>query len=188
MSVFNAPCRWQADSTNAENEIREIFFQHWERLKDQFVALAVEIQDWQKRLVESINNHVAQQMRILEEDYQRQMHKLDQQREESLDTTRACCTANNVDLYGELRGECQLLQFQAAQLENTISSLEAPRVIPVSEQMERKKKENLDTIKSESGKSEEKLLIEQTNHVQQSHGENEDLYNEPKQSASNEKV
>jgi hypothetical protein len=161
-TLLNAPCRWQPDSTNAENEIREIFFQHWDKLKNHFIAMVNEINKWREKVIEDANKYADEQIRILADDYNRQQLSIDEKREENLDTTRAYAGANSIDLFDELRKECKLLEFQMAQLESVSGTLTGHRVITVQEQIEKMKREKSDASKLENDKSEGKSITEQT--------------------------
>jgi hypothetical protein len=176
MSIFlNAPCRWVPDSTNAENEIREIFFHHWEKLKDQMIAGVNAINSWRQKFIEDINKHAEEQIRTLAEDYDRQRVSFYEKYEENLDTTRAYCSAQNLELFNELHNACRLLEFQVAQLESVTGTMTGIKVITVQEQIERKKKEQSDISKSENDKPEEKLRTEHVNIIQDNRSENGDL-------------
>ncbi|CAF0984202.1 unnamed protein product [Rotaria sordida] len=182
------PFRWLPDSTNEENEIRGIFFHHWEKLRDRFLETVNEINKWRQKTIDDVNKYADEQIRILAEDCQRQRLTLDEKREENIDTTRACYAARNIELFQELRNECQLLEFQVAQLEFVTGEMQGLKVITVFEQMERKKKEKINTPKPETDKLGEKPIIEHVNHIKDNHGENRDLYIESASSISNQTV
>jgi hypothetical protein len=169
------PYRWLSDSTDAENEIREIFFQHWEKARDQMTATVNEIDAWRHKFIAYINNHADEQIRNLGDDYDRQRLSLDEKREENLDTTRAYYGAQNVELFNELRNACRSLAFQVAQLEYVNGTMNGPRVITVQEQTERMKNEQSAASKSEKDKPEEKLIIQYTDNIQDNRNENGDL-------------
>jgi hypothetical protein len=168
---LEAPCRWLPESTNAENEIRTIFFLHWEKLKDHFIATVNEINAWRQKVIEDTQKYTDEQIRILAEDYKRQRLYIDQKREENLDTTRAYADANNNELFDELRKECRLLEFQMAQLENINGTMNARRVVTVQEQMERKKMEKSAASKPVNNTPEEKPIPEHTNTIQDNRNE-----------------
>lgn len=141
---LNEPCRWLSDSTTAENEIREIFFKHWEKLRDRFILNVNEINAWRQRLIEHTNQYADEQIRILADDFQLQRVSFDEKREENLDTTRAYCGVQNVELFTELCCACRSLEFQVAQLENINGTMVGIKVVTVSEQIERRNKEKSD--------------------------------------------
>ncbi|CAF1040765.1 unnamed protein product [Rotaria sp. Silwood1] len=167
--ILTDPCRWLPDSTNEENEIRGIFFHHWEQLKDRFIATVNDINKWRETFIDYVNKYAEEQIRILAEDFQRQRLNLDEKREENIDTTRAYSAARNIELFQELRNECRLLEFQVAQLEFITGEMQGLKVITVVEQMERKKKEKFTTSKSENDKLEEKSITEHPNDIQATH-------------------
>jgi len=185
-TFFNEPCRWSPDSTNAENEIREIFVQHWEKLKNQMIAKVNELNTWRQKFIEYVNKYVDEQILNLSADYDRQRLGLDQACEENLDTTRAYCTAQNIDLFNELRDACRSLEFQVAQLEYINGTVNVLKVITVQEQMERKKKEQSAASKPENDKPEEKLIVGHTNNIQDNRSENGDVSVKLVPSISNE--
>ncbi|CAF3442374.1 unnamed protein product [Rotaria socialis] len=171
---LNEPCRWLSDSTNVENEIRLIFYNHWEKLKDRLMAGVNEINAWRQRLLDEINNYANEQIRVLAEDYERQRISLDVKREENLDTTRAYCGIQSVVLFTELRNACQSIEFQVAQLESINTTLQAIKVITISEQIERNKLEKIDTTKSDNDQN--KPIIEHTNDINDHTGESRDQH------------
>jgi len=187
MATFlNPPFRWLSDSTDAENEIRAIFFQHWEKARDQMIATINAINAWRQKTIEDINKYADEQIRNLGDDYDRQRLSLDEKREENLDTTRAYCSAQNGELFNELRDACRSLVFQVAQLEFLNGTMIGPKVITVQEQMERMKKEQSDASKPEKDRPEEKLIIQDTNNIQDRQNENGDLSIKLVSSISNE--
>ncbi|CAF1544828.1 unnamed protein product [Rotaria magnacalcarata] len=181
---LNEPCRWLSDSTDAENEIRQIFYNHWEKLKDHLIAGVNEINAWRQRLLDDINNYANEQIRVLAEDYERQRLSLDVKREENLDTTRAYCGIQSVDLFTELHNACQSIEFQVAQLESINVTMRAIKVITISEQIERNKIEKIDTTMSDNDQN--KPIIEHTNDINDNTGESRDQHIELASSITNE--
>jgi hypothetical protein len=171
------PSGWSADSTEAENGIRMIFFQHWEKMAHQLQATVNMIDTWRQETIEQINKHAEEQMRILGDEYDQHRLVLDEKCEENLEITRAYRDVQNMELFKELYSACLSLEFQVAQLEYIMGSIKVPRVIRVQEQMERRKKEQSDVLKPEDNKSEEKPIIEPTNNIQDDQSAKKDEYN-----------
>jgi hypothetical protein len=183
---LNPPIRWLPDSTNAENEIREIFFQHWDKMKDHLIAMVNEINAWRHKVIEDTNKYADDQIRIVTADYERLRLNLNERCEENLDTTRAYVVAQNIELFNELRSACQSLEFQMAHLESISGTMNGLKVITVEEQVERKKKEKSDIPKSENNNAEVKPTIEPANDIQNNRSEKKDLTVKVVSSISNE--
>jgi hypothetical protein len=178
MSKFSIPpIGWSADSNEAENGIRIIFFQHWEKMKHQLEASVSRIDGWRHKFIEDINKYADEQMRILGDEYDQQRLVLDEKCEENLQIARAYYDAQNVELFNELKNACQLLEFQIVQLESVSGTMNAVKVVTIQEQMERKKKEHSDASRCQDNKPEEKPIIEPTNNIQDDQSAKKDAYN-----------
>ncbi|CAF1498396.1 unnamed protein product [Adineta steineri] len=176
MSIsYNPPCRWLVDSTNAENNIRHIFFQHWEKMKDQCIAAINQINAWRDQTIQEIHQHVDEQTRILATDFEQLQLNLHEKCEENLDTTRAYCSAQNIELFNELQNACRLLEFHMIQLETVTTTMNTYRVVTIKEQMERKQKEKSDASELKINKSEEISIVENINTTLDNGRENKDL-------------
>ncbi|CAF2579673.1 unnamed protein product [Rotaria sp. Silwood2] len=157
-------------------------------MKNHLILTVNEINKWRQKVIDDVNNYAEEQIRILAEDFQRQRLNLDEKREENIDTTRACYAARNIDLFQELLNECRSLEFQVTQLEFVTGEMQGLKIITVSEQIERKKKEKFNTSKPENGNLKEKPITEHINDIKHNRGENRDLYVESAPSISNERV
>jgi hypothetical protein len=186
MSKFvTPPSGWIADSTDAENHIRAIFFQHWQKAMGEFVASVNQINTWRQTFIEQINKHADEQIHILTDDYDRQRVIFDEKYQENLEITRACCVAQNAELFNEIQNVCRLLEFQIVQLESVSGTMNGLRVITSHEQMERKKKEQSDASRSEDSKPEEKPIAEPTNNIQDNPSAKKDEYDNSASAISN---
>lgn len=176
-NFFTPPIGWTADSTEAENIVRKIFVHHWENMKQQLHATVNMIDTWRQKTIEDTNKHANDQLRILADEYERQRAVLDAKREESLEITRAYRGAESNELFNDLHSAYISLEFQVAQLEFVVSSINLPRIITIQEQMERREKECSDVLKSEASKPEEKPIIEPTNNIQDNQSAKKDEHN-----------
>jgi hypothetical protein len=183
---LNPPVGWLPDSTNAENEIREIFVHHWNKIKDHLIAVVSEINVWRHKMIEDTNKYADEQIQIVTADYERLRLNLNERCEENLDTTRAYAVAQNIELFNELRSACRSLEFQMAHLEYINGVMKGFKVITVEEQVERKKKEKSEVPKSENDNPEEKPTIEHANDTQNNRSEKKDLTVKVLSSISNE--
>ncbi|CAF4313497.1 unnamed protein product, partial [Adineta steineri] len=93
----------------------------------------------------------------------------------NLDTTRAYCSAQNIELFNELENACRLLEFHMIQLETVTSTMSTYRVVTIKEQMERKQKEKSDASELKTNKSEEISIVENINTTLDNGRENKDL-------------
>jgi hypothetical protein len=154
---LNEPRAEQPSSSNKEIEIRELFSRHCKTLKCQMIMTIINIETWRHEHVKAIDRYVDEQKSILQADYDRQQREFNEKYEETLDIASAYHTAQQLDLFNQLRNECRLLEFQVAQLENVQAEMKFPKVITVEEQNERKKQEKLRMCQPEN--DEEEILI-----------------------------
>ncbi|UJR28507.1 hypothetical protein I4U23_009745 [Adineta vaga] len=129
---LNPSCQPLPNNTNAENAIRGIFIHHEEKIKEQFSAT---------KTIEDMHKYADELIQSIDADYNRLHHRCQKQCEEHLETTRAYCDAQNVELFNELYNACQLLEFQMVQLESATGTLNGYKLITVEEQIERKRRE-----------------------------------------------
>ncbi|CAF1451919.1 unnamed protein product [Adineta steineri] len=144
-------------------------------MKDQCIAAINQINGWRDQTIQQINQHVDVQIRILETDFEQLQHNLHEKCEENLDTTRAYCSAQNIELFNELENACRLLEFHMIQLETVTSTMSTYRVVTIKEQMERKQKEKSDASELKTNKSEEISIVENINTTLDNGRENKDL-------------
>ncbi|CAF3161888.1 unnamed protein product [Rotaria sp. Silwood2] len=142
MSDFLAePCRQSRSSGKEENEIRKIFYQHWEKLKNRMEEDIVGINEWRSRSIQEIKSYADEQIRILKFDYDNQRRIFDEKRTQNLELAKVYRESREKELFSELCTACQSLQFQVAQLENVVYEKSRPKVITVEEQMKRTKQD-----------------------------------------------
>jgi hypothetical protein len=144
MSAFlNPPGREFFNGGKEANEIREIFYQHWEKMKNQMIMTHNEINKWRDRCITEINKYADEQIRIINDDYDRQRQVFEERRRDNIDTAIACVhrTTAEADLFDQLRNECRRLQFDVAKLENVKVGMDYIKVITVDDQL-KKKREN----------------------------------------------
>ncbi|CAF1502131.1 unnamed protein product [Adineta steineri] len=144
-------------------------------MKDQCIAAINQINGWRDQTIQQINQHVDVQIRILETDFEQLQHNLHEKCEENLDTTRAYCSAQNIELFNELENACRLLEFHMIQLETVTSTMNTYRVVTIKEQIERKQKEKSDASELKTNKSEEISIVENINTTLDNGRENKDL-------------
>ena len=128
------PRRQSKTGKKEDNEIREIFFQHWKKMRNQTEAVVGEINGWRTRMINEINTYADGQIRYLETIYTRQRTIFNQKREENISIAKALYQSKADNLFKELCNACHLLEFQVAQLEDVQYQIQRPRVIAVEEQ------------------------------------------------------
>jgi hypothetical protein len=144
MSAFlNPPGRNVYGGRKEENEIREIFYQHWEKMKNQVFMTHNEIIKWRDYCITEINKYADEQIRILNGDCDRQRQVFEERRRENIDTATAYVdhTTAEANLFDQLRNECRRLQFDIATLETIKVDMDYIKVITVEDQI-KKKREN----------------------------------------------
>jgi hypothetical protein len=172
MSNFlDKPCRHSINSSREENEIREIFHNHWERMKIQMKTTIDDINKWRSQSIEEINQYADKQVRILKNYYDQQRTIFDKSRDENLDAAKAFHTSKQSHLFNELRNACGLLQFQVAQLETVWAQEERPRVITPEEQTRRMKQDKINTRALESENSQGRSITEDPNIMKRNEGD-----------------
>jgi hypothetical protein len=131
---FGEPGRHKIRGNKEENEIREIFYQHWEKMKNSTKMIIDEINKWRSRTIDKINMHADEQLRRLQIDYDRQRAIFDKKREDTISIAKAYSQSKANDQFKDLYNECRLLEFQVAQLEFLRDQSQSPRVIIVEDQ------------------------------------------------------
>ena len=185
---LSEPCRWLPNGTIAENSIREIFFHHWEKLRNCLLESINQVNEWRHKFIEDVNKCANEQIRILAEDYERQRLNLDAKCEENLETTRAYRDVPNEELFKELYNGCQSLEFQVTQLELISGTMHYFRVITISEQMEKKRMEKFAMLKTKNEDFQENRTIERVNDMKENRDTSEDPRAMPVSSVSNQVV
>jgi hypothetical protein len=142
-NFLEPPSRKGFNSSKEANTIREIFYQHWEKMKDQIVRTRDEIYRWRQISIEHINKHVDQEIQTLNDYYARQRYAFDDSRRANIDTATAYAYhgAKQSDLFDQICHACTTLEFQMAKLETIQSSMEYVKVIIVQD-LTKKKHEN----------------------------------------------
>lgn len=142
MLNFNdPPILLVAESNEPENEIRTIFSQHLEKMRNQTNVSFIAINEWRRNTTEHINKHADEQIQLLQNDYTKQRAALDRLLEENLETTQAYIAVQNGELFGQLRDECQKLTILMSQLEYVKADIECPRLTTVEEQVQKQKQQ-----------------------------------------------
>jgi hypothetical protein len=143
--VLNDPSRFTLFGSKEEDKIREIFYQHWEKMKNQMKMIIDVINMWRSQSIEAINSYAAEQIRILQTDYSQQRGIFDQKLEENVETANAYHKTKQIDPFQELCIACRSLEFQLAQLEYVQNQNERPKVITVEELIRRKEQDKANT-------------------------------------------
>jgi hypothetical protein len=139
------PIRHSFVSNKEENEIREIFYRHWEKMKNQMKIVINGISEWRSRSILDINSYADEQIHILQADYNQQRGIFDKKREDNLGIAKSYHQAKRTDLFNELRIECQSLEFQVAQLEYVQNQNKRPWVITVGKRRRIMKQDKTNT-------------------------------------------
>jgi len=142
-NFLESPSRKVFNSSKEENAIREIFYQHWEKIKDQMVSTKEEINRWREISIARINKHADQQIQTLNDYYARQRYAFDDSRRANIDTATAYVQhgAKQPDLIDQLYHACRKLEFQIAKLETIKADMDYIKVI-TGQDLAKKKYEN----------------------------------------------
>jgi len=134
-SLTEPPSRKAFNSSKEENTIREIFYRHWEKMKDQMLWARDEINRWRQKSTADINTYADQQIRILNDYCARQRHAFEESRRANIDIAAAYAhhATQQSGLFDQLREACSKLEFQMAKLEIIKSSIDYIRVITVED-------------------------------------------------------
>src|SRR5690242_4172122 len=105
------PGREVYNGSKEENEIRKIFYDHWEKMRDQMTTEINQIESWRDECIAHINKYADQQIQILKDDYDRQRHVFDDSRRANIDTATAyvCHATKQTKLFDQLRDACLIL-------------------------------------------------------------------------------
>jgi hypothetical protein len=137
---FDEPCRRSKTGKKEENDIREIFYEHWEKMKNQTKVALDGINAWRSQTIDEINTHADEQIRQLQTIYSRQRAIFEQKREENISSaklfqqSKSNSQSNANDTFNEVCNVCRSLEFQVAQLEHIQYQIKRPRVIPIGDQ------------------------------------------------------
>jgi hypothetical protein len=150
MSNFlEPPNRKSYNSSKEENALREIFYQHWEKMKNQMGRTTEEINQWRKKSIEDINKYADRQIQILHDFYNRQRGVFDEHRRANIDTATSYVHygVKESEMFDQLRSACSTLGFQMAKLETIRGKMDIIKVITVDNQ--RKTKQDNSMTKQE---------------------------------------
>ncbi len=145
------PCRRSKTGKKEENEIREIFYEHWEKMKSQTEAVMNDINAWRLRTNNEINAYADEQIRKLQTIYSRQRAIFDQEREEKISIAKNFHQSKSNypstvdDTFNELCKTWRSLEFQVAQLEHSQYQIPRPRVIAIGDQTQGNKQNQSNT-------------------------------------------
>jgi hypothetical protein len=162
-TVLAKPCRHGRITSKEENEIREIFYRHWETMKNQMKTSIDVINTWRSRSIGEIDRYADEQIRILKRDYDRQRGIFDRRREENLETAKIYHNSKESNLFDELSAACRSLQFQVAQISYSLNQTESPRVITVGERAGSMKHDNTNTHALELGNGRNSVITDNSN-------------------------
>jgi hypothetical protein len=132
---LESPGRKVFNSSKEENAIREIFYQHWEKMKNEMTRTSDEINRWRQKSIADINKHAEQEIQILNNYYARQRSVFDETRRANIDIATAYVqhVTKQSDLFGQLRDACSKLEFQVAKLEMVRGDMDYIKVITVED-------------------------------------------------------
>jgi hypothetical protein len=119
-----------------DNEIRQIFFEHWEKIKNQTETVMNDINAWRSRMITEINTYANEQIHALEAIYNHQREIFDQKRDENISIAIDLQKSKGNDVFEDLCKVCRLLQYQVARLEDVQYQTQRPRVIAIEDQTE----------------------------------------------------
>jgi hypothetical protein len=169
------PCRRSKTGKKEENEIREIFYEHWEKMKNQTEAVMNDINAWRSRMNNEINAYADEQIRKLQTIYNHQRAIFDQERDEKISIaknfhqSKSNSPSTVDDTFNGLCGTWRLLEYQVAQLENVQYQIQRPRVIPIGDQTQGNKQNQSNTHAHGFEYRRAKSMINNTN-VTEKHG------------------
>ncbi|CAF1349606.1 unnamed protein product [Adineta ricciae] len=133
------PCQFLPNSTVAENTIREIFFRHWEKMKDELLVAGDQINTWRQTMINDINKYADELLHALANDFNRFKISCQQQCDEHLEMTYAYHEVQNVELFNEICENCRSLKFQLARLESVTNQVHCYRIVTIEEQIEKER-------------------------------------------------
>ncbi|CAF3442396.1 unnamed protein product [Rotaria socialis] len=141
-NIFDEPNRHSYRSSKEENEIREIFYSHWEELKKYADEAIGAINSWRSENIRKIGMYADTQIRILNMHYNNQRIIFNQERENYLNLAKAYHNSKQKDVFNGMRDTCRLLKFQVAELKYILDEQQQqprPQVAPVENYSERNK-------------------------------------------------
>ena len=146
-----------------ENEIREIFYQHWEKMKAEIKQMVDQINEWRSARLKEIDFYADEQIRRLATDYSIQRTALDESRRENLETARAFSQSKTDDALKELSDTCKTLKFQVAQLDYARHHSNYPIILTVEDLRRgiKTNKKNVQTGQCENDR--DQLVIDNAN-------------------------
>ena len=132
------------------NDVREIFYEHWEKMKAKRTHAFKKIQRWRQNTIEETNKYAEEQIRILDEDCDRQRVRFDEERAAKISERCDLNAPKQLKLIEQLLETCRSLKFQVAKVDILKHEMEKPRVRTVAEQIEVKRQERLNKRSPES--------------------------------------
>ncbi|CAF1040735.1 unnamed protein product [Rotaria sp. Silwood1] len=152
-SNFSAPLHtWSSCTNKYIVEIHNIFHQHWVTLDEKRRSTIEEIDQWRLQWEKSITKYADKQKVLLNDTYDRLRRTFDKKYKENVETANAYHSAQQLELFKELRDACQVLEFQVAKLEYLKMEMKYPEVIDMEEQKERMKLEEMNTTTEENAR------------------------------------
>lgn len=129
------PNRYLPGGRGSENEIREIFYKHGQRMNANVETIINQIYQWRNDSMDKIHRYADEQVALLRNDYNQQQAMLENCRRQNIDTAVAYANSreDTSPLFTQLRDECQKLTFQLASLETIKENLAAARVLVIED-------------------------------------------------------
>jgi hypothetical protein len=160
---LDEPCRHSKTGKKEDNEIREIFYGHWKKMKNQTETVMNDVNAWRSRMTNEINTYADKQIRALEVIYNRQREIFDRKRDEKISIAVDLRKSKTNDAFEDLYNACRLLQYQVARLEHVQHEIKRPRVIAIRNQAEGSTQNQSNTHAHESEDSRMESTTNKTN-------------------------
>jgi hypothetical protein len=138
------------------DDVREIFYKHWEKMKKKRTNTINDIQEWRDSIIEQIKRHAEEQIRILDDDYNRQRVRFDEERKKKISERCDPAASKQSDHCERFLETCRLLKFKVAKLELIKCEVDYATVITVDAQMKAKEQRRISKHSSQSAISEER--------------------------------
>lgn len=155
-SFLTEPYRQKSPPYSEGDDVREIFYRHWEKMMGKRARTIADIQEWRDKSIEEIKTHAEDQIRILEDDYNRQRVRFDEERRKKLDERYELTVSKQSDLREQFLAACQSLKFKVATLARIKCEIERPIVKTVDDLVKEKEQKRTDKRSSQSVIGEER--------------------------------
>ena len=155
-SFMTEPNRGAYPSYFEGDDVREIFYEHWEKMVKKRARTIDDIREWRDKNIAEIKRHAEDQMRILVDDYNRQRVRFDEERNKKLDEGCRPTVSKQSHLREKFLETCRSLKFQVAKLEQIKCEIERPVVKTVDDLVKAKEQRRIAKRSSQSVLSEER--------------------------------